>query len=101
MIQAVFWLVEEVIRIYIWVMIAAAIFSWLEVFGVLDTRSRVVYVIGDFLDRLTTPVLAPVRRFIPSMGGIDISFIVVFLVLQALLIFLNGLYGQILMAGYS
>ena len=101
MLQAVFWLVEEVIRIYIWVMIAAAIFSWLEVFGVLDTRSRIVYVIGDFLDRITTPVLAPVRRFIPSMGGIDISFIVVFLVLQALLIFLNGLYGQLLMAGYS
>lgn len=101
MIQAVFWLVEEVIRIYIWVMIAAAIFSWLEVFGVLDSRSRVVYLIGDFLDRLTTPVLSPVRRFIPPMGGIDISFIVVFLVLQALLIFLNGLYGQILMAGYS
>lgn len=101
MLQAVFWLVEEVIRIYIWVMIAAAIFSWLEVFGVLDTRSRIVYVIGDFLDRITTPVLAPVRRFIPPLGGIDISFIVVFLVLQALLIFLNGLYGQLLMAGYS
>ena len=78
MLYSIFWFANEVIEILIYVLIAAAIFSWLEAFGVLDSRNRTVYMIGDFLDRVTTPVVAPVRRFIPPLGGIDISFIIVF-----------------------
>jgi len=99
MLYSVFWFANEVIQIFIYLLIAAAIFSWLEAFGVLDSRNRTVYTIGDFLDRITTPVVAPVRRFIPPLGGIDISFIIVFLLLGALQRFLSGLYVYLLTAG--
>ena len=61
------------IDVYIWVLIASAIFSWLVAFNVLNTHNRFVYVVGDALNRLTEPALAPFRRIIPSFGGIDIS----------------------------
>ncbi|GBQ09078.1 YggT family protein [Acidiphilium acidophilum] len=101
MLAAVFWFLNEIIQIYIYIMIAAAIFSWLLAFGVLDTRNRIVYRIEDFLIRATEPVLAPFRRFIPSIGGIDISFIIAFLLLRALQIFLAGLYGHLVVMGYQ
>ena len=68
-------------------------------FGVLDTRNRTVYRIGDFLYRLSAPALAPIQRMIPSFGGIDISPIIAILVLQALKIFLSSLYAHIVMGG--
>ena len=100
MLYSIFWFANEVIEILIYVLIAAALFSWLEAFGVLDSRNRTVYMIGDFLDRVTTPVVAPVRRFIPPLGGIDISFIIVFLLLRALQIFLAGLYSSLITSGF-
>lgn len=100
MLAAVFWLVEELIQLYIYVMIAAAIFSWLLAFGLLDTRNRTVYRIEDFLIRATEPVLMPLRRFIPPLGGIDISFIIAFLLLEVLHNFLvPDLFGHLVMAG--
>jgi len=101
MLAAVFWFLNEVIQIYIYIMIAAAIFSWLLAFGILDTRNRTVYRIEDFLIRATEPFLAPFRRFIPLIGGIDISFIIAFLVLRALQIFLAGLYAHLMVMGYQ
>ena len=101
MLGAVFWFLDEAIQIYIYIMIAAAIFSWLMAFGVLDTRNHIVYRIEDFLFRATEPFLAPFRRFIPAIGGIDISFIVGFLLLRALQIFLGGLYGHLATMGYQ
>ena len=77
---ALFWLVDQIIGIYIWVLIAAAVFSMLTAFGVLDTRNRLVWI--------TEPALAPIRRFLPSLGGIDISPVILILVLQALRIFI-------------
>ncbi|MCW5752739.1 MAG: YggT family protein [Alphaproteobacteria bacterium] len=62
-----------VIDLYIWVLIASAILSWLVTFNVINTSNRFVYMIGDFLYRITEPALRPLRRFIPNMGGIDIS----------------------------
>ena len=55
--------------------------SWLIAFGVVNTYNRVVYVINDFLYRMTEPALRPFRRFIPNLGGIDISPVVLILVL--------------------
>ncbi len=101
MLGAVFWFLDEAIQIYIYIMIAAAIFSWLMAFGVLDTRNHIVYRIEEFLIRATEPFLAPFRRFIPAIGGIDISFIVGFLLLRALQIFLAGLYGHLAAMGYQ
>ena len=99
MLYSVFWFIHEVIQIFVYILIATAIFSWLQAFGVLDTRNRLVYQIGDFLYRVTEPVLRPFRRFIPMVGGIDISFIIVFLLCQALQIFLGGLYAHLVVMG--
>lgn len=86
--EALLWLIDQLIGLYIWVVIIAAVFSLLAAFGILDTRNRVVWTIGDFLYRVSEPALRPVRRFLPDFGGIDISPVIVILVLQALRIFL-------------
>ena len=67
--------------IYTWIIIASAIFSWLFAFGVVNPRNQVVSMIGDALYRLTEPALRPIRRFVPSFGGLDISPIVLLLLI--------------------
>ena len=74
-------LVLLVIRIYIWLLIAQAVLSWLLAFGVVNRYNRGVAVIGDFLYRITEPALRPIRNFLPNFGGIDISPIVLILIL--------------------
>ncbi|HEX6979806.1 MAG TPA: YggT family protein [Alphaproteobacteria bacterium] len=80
-------LILTVIQLYIYVLIASAIFSWLIAFNVLNTHNRVVYMISDFLYRITEPALRPIRRFVPLLGGVDISPVVLIL----LLVFLQNL----------
>jgi YggT family protein len=80
---AFFWLIDRAIDIYIWVVIGAAVFSMLAGFGVLDTRNRLVWTIGDFLYRATDPALRPIRNLLPNLGGIDISPVILILLLQA------------------
>jgi len=65
--------VKFLLNIYWWIIIAAAVMSWLISFRVINTYSRPVSIIGDFLYRATEPVLAPIRRFLPNFGGLDIS----------------------------
>ena len=72
------------IRLYIWVVIASAILSWLIAFGVVNTYNRFVNTLNDFLYRITEPALRPFRRFLPNLGGIDISPIVLILALYFL-----------------
>ena len=72
---------------YIWIIIIQVILSWLVAFKVVNTGNRVIYVIGDALFRLTEPVMRPVRRIIPAIGGFDISPVVVIL----LLVFIRNL----------
>ena len=67
------WLIDTLITIYIWLLIAQAVLSWLLAFGVVNRHNRAVAVIGDFLYRVTEPALRPIRRVVPSFGGIDIS----------------------------
>ncbi len=86
--EALLWFIDQLIGLYIWAVIIAAVFSLLAAFGILDTRNRVVWTIGDFLYRITEPALRPIRRFLPDLGGIDISPVIVILLLQALRIFL-------------
>jgi len=69
------------IDIYWWLLIAAAIFSWLYAFNVVNPRNQFVGTIGNFLYRITEPALRPIRRVLPDLGGIDISPIVLLLVL--------------------
>ena len=67
--------------LYIWVLVASAILSWLVAFNVINTHNRFVYVVGDFLYRITEPALRPIRSFLPNLGGLDISPVVLILVL--------------------
>lgn len=67
--------------LYWWIIIASAIFSWLYAFNVINSRNAVVDTIGNFLFRATEPALAPIRRFMPNLGGIDISPIIVLLII--------------------
>ena len=70
-----------VIDLYIWVVIASAILSWLVAFNVVNTNNRVVLVIGDTLYRLTEPAVRPIRSILPNLGGIDISPVILILLL--------------------
>lgn len=67
--------------LYWWIIIASAIFSWLYAFNVVNPRNQVVGTIGNALYRLTEPALRPIRRFLPDLGGIDISPIILLLIL--------------------
>jgi YggT family protein len=78
------WLIETLITIFIWLLIAQAILSWLLAFGVVNRYNRGVAVIADFLFRVTEPALRPIRNFLPSFGGIDISPVVLILLLMFL-----------------
>lgn len=80
-------LISSIITIYTWVIILHVVLSWLVVFNVVNTRNRFIYMVGDVLHKLTEPVLGPIRRLLPNLGGIDISP----LVLLLLLIFVQNL----------
>jgi YggT family protein len=67
--------------LYWWVIIISAVASWLIAFGVINTYNRTVARIIDTLYRLTEPALRPIRQFLPSFGGIDISPIILLLVI--------------------
>ncbi len=83
MLTIVFNVAEELLSLYRWAVILAAVFSMLVSFGVLDTRNRLVWTIGDFLYRITEPALRPLRRFVPNIGNIDITPIVLLVILWA------------------
>ncbi|MBU0724438.1 MAG: YggT family protein [Alphaproteobacteria bacterium] len=74
-------LVDTVISLFIWALIISAILSWLVTFNIVNTSNRFVYMVGDFLYRVTEPALRPIRSIIPNLGGIDISPIILILIL--------------------
>ena len=83
-------MIDIVIELYIWVLIASAVLSWLIAFNVVNTRNRLVHTIGDILHRLTEPLLRPIRRILPNFGGVDLSPVVLIL----LLIFIRKLIHE-------
>ncbi len=97
--DAVVWLIEKIISLYIWAIILAAVFSTLASFGVIDTRNRMVWTVMDFLDRVTAPVLNPIRRIIPYLGNIDISPLIAILLLGALQRLIAELYLRMMLGG--
>ena len=78
--RAVLDIISIVLDLYIWLLIASAILSWLIAFNVVNTRNQFVAAVAEFLYRITEPVLAPIRRKLPSLGGLDISPIIVILI---------------------
>ena len=77
-------LISTLITIFIWLLIAQAVLSWLLAFGVVNRYNRVVTSVSEFLWRITEPALGPIRRILPDLGGIDISPVILILVLYFL-----------------
>jgi YggT family protein len=73
--------ISYLLTLYVYILIAAAVMSWLVVFNVVNPRNQFVHMIGEFLYRVTEPVLRPIRDLLPNLGGIDVSPIVVILVI--------------------
>ena len=82
--RAILDIVLLVLQIYIWLLIASAVLSWLVAFNVVNTRNQVVATIGDFLYRITEPVLRPIRGAMPDLGGIDVSPVILILLILLL-----------------
>lgn len=70
---ALFRTIDLALDIYTWIIIASAVFSWLYAFNVINSSNRFVASIGEFLYKVTEPVLRPLRNILPNLGGIDIS----------------------------
>jgi YggT family protein len=87
--RAVLWLIDTIITMYIWLLIAQAVLSWLLAFGVVNRYNRSVSVIGDFLYRITEPALRPIRSMLPNFGGLDISPVILILLLYFLRILID------------
>ena len=72
----VFQILYLILQLYLYVVIVGVILSWLIAFNVVNTSNRFVYMIGDFCYRATEPLLGRIRRFLPNLGGFDLSPIV-------------------------
>ncbi|MDX3807827.1 YggT family protein [Bosea thiooxidans] len=79
--RAVLDVVLLALQIYVWILIASAVLSWLIAFNVINTRNQFVATVWDMLYRMTEPVLRPIRERLPNMGGIDISPIILLLII--------------------
>ena len=99
--RALFWLLDTAISLYVWALIIAAVLSLLLAFNVLDSRNRLGWTISGFFSRVTEPALRPVRRFLPDLGGVDLSPLVLILLLQALRILLGEVYVGALSSGFG
>lgn len=75
------WLILQVIDIYMWMVIIGVVLSWLAAFNVVNLSNRFVYLVGEFINRLTEPALRPIRQVLPNLGNIDISPVVLILLL--------------------
>ena len=89
--KSIFILLDSFITIYLWVIIANALLSWLVAFNILNTQNRFVFSVLDITYKLTDPILNKIRRFVPTFGSIDISPIILILGL----IFLRNLVFEI------
>jgi len=90
--KSLFLLIDSIINIYIWLIIINVILSWLVAFNVLNTQNRFVFMILNGTYQLTDPALNKIRKFIPNLGSIDISPVILIL----LLIFIRNLFFELL-----
>ena len=89
------WLIDTIITLYIWILIASAILSWLVAFNVVNQRNPIVANLGEFLYRITEPALRPIRALLPNLGGIDISPVILILLLLFLQRIIFWIYVQL------
>ena len=93
--KSLFFLLDSIITIYLWIIIINAILSWLVAFNVLNTQNRFVFSVLDATYKLTDPALNKIRRFIPTFGSVDISPVILIL----LLIFLRNIIFEVFAPG--
>ena len=79
----IFLIIDFVLSAIVWIVIANAVISWLIAFDVINLRNRTAYSVVRFLDAVTRPLLAPFRRFIPPIAGLDITPIVLIVLIGA------------------
>jgi YggT family protein len=96
-IDPIFRIAITILDLYIWAIIISAILSWLVHFNVVNSRNQLVHTIGSFLWRITEPVLRPIRRFIPNLGGIDISPIVLILAIYFIQMVLSNMHRSMML----
>jgi YggT family protein len=78
---AIFYLVLQILKLYSYVVIANVLVSWLIAFNILNTQNRFIYSILELSYRLTDPILNKIRRFLPNLGTLDISPVVLLLLI--------------------
>ncbi len=83
-------LIHSVILLYLWCVVISVALSWLVAFNVVNTRNRFVYTVGDLLHRVTEPALSRIRRWMPNLGSVDLSPVVLIFFLY----FLSGLLNE-------
>lgn len=91
MFDPIIFVLIKIVELYRYLLLAFVVLSWLIAFNVLNTRNQVVAGIADFLYKITEPVLAPIRRRLPNMGGLDLSPIIVFFLLLLIELYLYKL----------
>lgn len=84
MLYALFSIIDMILQVLVWIIIAQIIISWLVAFKVIDTQNAFVRTLLDALERLTAPLYRPIRKIMPDFGGIDFSPIVLILAIQIL-----------------
>ncbi len=89
-ISSVLYVFNTIVDLYEFVIILAVVASWLIAFGVLSTRNELARSLINLLDALTEPVFRQVRRVLPAIGGLDLSPIVVFILLEVIRRLVNG-----------
>jgi YggT family protein len=99
LVRALLFLFDSLISLVIFLVIASAILSWLVAFDVVNLRNPTIYRIVRALDAMTEPLLRPIRRILPNLGGIDISPIILLLLLQATRMVVDGFLAPIAYGG--
>ena len=89
------WLIDTIIQLYIWILIASAILSWLIAFNVVNVRNQFVGSVANFCYHVTEPALRPIRSILPNLGGIDISPVILIIGLLFLQQLIHWLYFQL------
>lgn len=74
-------LLLTVIDLYVWIIVIGVILNWLTAFNIVNSSNRFVYLVGDFIHRITEPALGPIRRVLPVMGGFDLTPVALILIL--------------------
>jgi len=100
MLLALFQIVDLLLTVVIYIIVAQAILSWLVAFNVINTHNDFVRAFLNALDRLTAPLYRPIRRILPDFGGLDFSPMVVILLIIVLQMLLHGAMRDVLLAGY-